>query len=94
MASIFVPEPALLPNSAAFRFFSRLIGCPIELLVENRITWFSVIDDDWEIGRSWFQIYDLLALDTISGQGRTDTQPVSRSGQLLENFQRGTELAQ
>ncbi|VVA17292.1 PREDICTED: CBS [Prunus dulcis] len=142
MASIFVPEPALLPNSAASvsspanrlpclllcrpdrRLFSisvaacRALGLrrsfnvaasaaltsnsvpekngihvvgdfmtprkdlrvvkptttvdeAIELLVENRITGFPVIDDDWKLV-GLVSDYDLLALDTISGQGRTD----------------------
>ncbi|PQP92543.1 CBS domain-containing protein CBSX1 chloroplastic isoform X1 [Prunus yedoensis var. nudiflora] len=67
----------------------------IELLVENRITGFPVIDDDWKLTSrihtpALFVLkhicnmlsiivsvlsvsdYDLLALDTISGQGRTD----------------------
>ncbi|XP_008244006.1 PREDICTED: CBS domain-containing protein CBSX1, chloroplastic-like isoform X4 [Prunus mume] len=43
----------------------------IELLVENRITGFPVIDDDWKLV-GLVSDYDLLALDTISGQGRTD----------------------
>ncbi|XP_050128282.1 CBS domain-containing protein CBSX1, chloroplastic-like [Malus sylvestris] len=43
----------------------------IELLVENRITGFPVIDDDWKL-IGLVSDYDLLALDTISGSGRTD----------------------
>ncbi|KAM1529528.1 hypothetical protein ACFX1Z_018723 [Malus domestica] len=43
----------------------------IELLVENRITGFPVIDDDWKL-IGLVSDYDLLALDTISGGGRTD----------------------
>ncbi|BFG35922.1 hypothetical protein CerSpe_221960 [Prunus speciosa] len=43
----------------------------IELLVENRITGFPVINDDWKLV-GLVSDYDLLALDTISGQGRTD----------------------
>ncbi|KAB2626489.1 CBS domain-containing protein CBSX1 [Pyrus ussuriensis x Pyrus communis] len=43
----------------------------IELLVENRITGFPVIDDDWTLV-GLVSDYDLLALDTISGSGRTD----------------------
>ncbi|KAL6277647.1 hypothetical protein ACE6H2_021248 [Prunus campanulata] len=43
----------------------------IELLVENRITGFPVIDDDWKLV-GLVSDYDLLALDTISSQGRTD----------------------
>ncbi|CAN6562935.1 unnamed protein product [Malus baccata var. baccata] len=43
----------------------------IELLVDNRITGFPVIDDDWTLV-GLVSDYDLLALDTISGSGRTD----------------------
>ncbi|CAN8328263.1 unnamed protein product [Cochlearia groenlandica] len=43
----------------------------LEILVENRITGFPVIDDDWKlVGLA--SDYDLLALDTISGSGRTE----------------------
>ncbi|KAK6116213.1 hypothetical protein DH2020_050009 [Rehmannia glutinosa] len=67
----------------------------LEMLVENRITGFPVIDDDWKLihemkvklQRSCDQLllleaaaavglvsdYDLLALDSISGTGKTDT---------------------
>eukprot|EP00262_Sarcandra_glabra_P009967 TRINITY_DN2479_c0_g1_i1.p1 TRINITY_DN2479_c0_g1~~TRINITY_DN2479_c0_g1_i1.p1 ORF type:complete len:250 (-),score=34.01 TRINITY_DN2479_c0_g1_i1:521-1270(-) len=43
----------------------------LELLVENRITGFPVIDDDWKLV-GLVSDYDLLALDSISGSGRTD----------------------
>ncbi|KAL6224843.1 hypothetical protein ACLB2K_003698 [Fragaria x ananassa] len=44
----------------------------IELLVENRITGFPVIDVDWKLV-GLVSDYDLLALDTISGGGgKTD----------------------
>lgn len=44
----------------------------IELLVENRITGFPVIDSDWKLV-GLVSDYDLLALDTISGGGgKTD----------------------
>ncbi|XP_068657020.1 CBS domain-containing protein CBSX1, chloroplastic-like [Aristolochia californica] len=43
----------------------------LETLVENRITGFPVIDDDWKLV-GVVSDYDLLALDSISG-GRTDT---------------------
>ncbi|XP_050370206.1 CBS domain-containing protein CBSX1, chloroplastic [Argentina anserina] len=44
----------------------------IELLVENRITGFPVIDGDWKLV-GLVSDYDLLALDTISGGGgKTD----------------------
>ncbi|XP_058186885.1 CBS domain-containing protein CBSX1, chloroplastic [Rhododendron vialii] len=44
----------------------------LELLVENRITGFPVIDDTWKLV-GLVSDYDLLALDSISGGGRTDT---------------------
>lgn len=43
----------------------------LEMLVENRITGFPVIDDDWKLV-GLVSDYDLLALDSISGTGRTD----------------------
>lgn len=44
----------------------------LEMLVENRITGFPVIDDDWKLV-GLVSDYDLLALDSISGTGRTET---------------------
>jgi len=44
----------------------------LEILVENRITGFPVVDDDWTLV-GLVSDYDLLALDSISGTGRTDT---------------------
>ncbi|KAJ0965481.1 hypothetical protein J5N97_026619 [Dioscorea zingiberensis] len=44
----------------------------LQMLVENRITGFPVIDDDWTLV-GVVSDYDLLALDSISGNGRTDT---------------------
>ncbi|KAK9097364.1 hypothetical protein Sjap_022861 [Stephania japonica] len=44
----------------------------LETLVEKRITGFPVIDDDWKlVGLA--SDYDLLALDSISGGGQTNT---------------------
>ncbi|KAK8913927.1 hypothetical protein KSP39_PZI024028 [Platanthera zijinensis] len=43
----------------------------LEKLVEYRITGFPVIDDDWNLV-GVVSDYDLLALDSISGPGRTD----------------------
>ncbi|KAG7543193.1 CBS domain [Arabidopsis thaliana x Arabidopsis arenosa] len=43
----------------------------LELLVENRITGFPVIDEDWKLV-GLVSDYDLLALDCISGSGRTE----------------------
>ncbi|GAV91730.1 CBS domain-containing protein [Cephalotus follicularis] len=43
----------------------------LELLVDNRITGFPVIDDDWKLV-GLVSDYDLLALDSIIGGGRTD----------------------
>ncbi|XP_010263469.1 PREDICTED: CBS domain-containing protein CBSX1, chloroplastic-like isoform X2 [Nelumbo nucifera] len=44
----------------------------LEILVENRVTGFPVIDDDWKLV-GLVSDYDLLALDSISGSGRADT---------------------
>ncbi|KAL0450373.1 UNVERIFIED_CONTAM: CBS domain-containing protein CBSX1, chloroplastic [Sesamum latifolium] len=44
----------------------------LEMLVENRITGFPVIDDEWKLV-GLVSDYDLLALDSISGTGRTET---------------------
>ncbi|XP_039130011.1 CBS domain-containing protein CBSX1, chloroplastic-like [Dioscorea cayenensis subsp. rotundata] len=44
----------------------------LQMLVENRITGFPVIDDDWTLV-GVVSDYDLLALDSISGNGRADT---------------------
>lgn len=44
----------------------------LEALVDNRITGFPVIDDDWKLV-GVVSDYDLLALDSVSGTGRTDT---------------------
>ncbi|XP_042473503.1 CBS domain-containing protein CBSX1, chloroplastic-like [Zingiber officinale] len=44
----------------------------LQMLVENRITGFPVIDDDWKLV-GVVSDYDLLALDSISGSGLTDT---------------------
>ncbi|XP_074561656.1 CBS domain-containing protein CBSX1, chloroplastic-like [Curcuma longa] len=44
----------------------------LQMLVENRITGFPVIDDDWKLV-GVVSDYDLLALDSISGSGRTET---------------------
>ncbi|XP_065874936.1 CBS domain-containing protein CBSX1, chloroplastic [Euphorbia lathyris] len=43
----------------------------LQSLVEHRITGFPVIDDDWKLV-GLVSDYDLLALDSISGSGRTD----------------------
>ncbi|XP_030529664.1 CBS domain-containing protein CBSX1, chloroplastic [Rhodamnia argentea] len=43
----------------------------LEMLVENRITGFPVVDDDWKLV-GLVSDYDLLALDSISGAGRAD----------------------
>ncbi|XP_027346788.1 CBS domain-containing protein CBSX1, chloroplastic-like [Abrus precatorius] len=43
----------------------------LETLVEQRITGFPVIDDDWNLV-SVVSDYDLLALDSISGPARND----------------------
>ncbi|WCJ31219.1 CBS domain-containing protein CBSX1 chloroplastic [Euphorbia peplus] len=43
----------------------------LQSLVEHRITGFPVIDEDWKLV-GLVSDYDLLALDSISGSGRTD----------------------
>ncbi|KAJ9177286.1 hypothetical protein P3X46_012521 [Hevea brasiliensis] len=43
----------------------------LQTLVEHRITGFPVIDDDWKLV-GLVSDYDLLALDSISGGGRTE----------------------
>nr|GMC64129.1 CBS domain-containing protein CBSX1, chloroplastic-like [Ipomoea batatas]GME11758.1 CBS domain-containing protein CBSX1, chloroplastic-like [Ipomoea batatas]GME18444.1 CBS domain-containing protein CBSX1, chloroplastic-like [Ipomoea batatas] len=43
----------------------------LDALVENRITGFPVVDDDWKLV-GVVSDYDLLALDSISGTGRAD----------------------
>ncbi|QDP16899.1 hypothetical protein Tsubulata_060003 [Turnera subulata] len=43
----------------------------LETLVEYRITGFPVIDDDWKLV-GLVSDYDLLALDSVSGQSKTD----------------------
>ncbi|GAB4848997.1 CBS domain-containing protein cbsx1, chloroplastic [Ancistrocladus abbreviatus] len=50
---------------------STTVDEALESLVENRIAGFPVIDDDWKLV-GLVSDYDLLALDTISGTGRTD----------------------
>ncbi|XP_074582084.1 CBS domain-containing protein CBSX1, chloroplastic-like [Curcuma longa] len=44
----------------------------LQMLVENRITGFPVIDDDWKLV-GVVSDYDLLALDSVSGSGWSDT---------------------
>ncbi|KAI9080529.1 hypothetical protein K1719_037495 [Acacia pycnantha] len=43
----------------------------LETLVEHKITGFPVIDDDWNLV-GVVSDYDLLALDSISGNGRIE----------------------
>ncbi|KAK9670374.1 hypothetical protein RND81_13G197200 [Saponaria officinalis] len=47
---------------------STTVDEALEILVEKRITGFPVIDDDWKLV-GLVSDYDLLALDTISGNG-------------------------
>ncbi|PSS30736.1 CBS domain-containing protein [Actinidia chinensis var. chinensis] len=44
----------------------------LEMLVDNRITGFPVIDENWKLV-GLVSDYDLLALDSISGSGQSDT---------------------
>ncbi|KAK1269773.1 hypothetical protein QJS04_geneDACA006387 [Acorus gramineus] len=50
---------------------STTIDEALEILVENRITGFPVIDDDWKLV-GVVSDYDLLALDSISGSRPSD----------------------
>jgi len=51
---------------------STTVDEALEALVENRITGFPVIDDNWKLV-GLVSDYDLLALDSISGGTRSDT---------------------
>ncbi|KAJ6774407.1 CBS DOMAIN-CONTAINING PROTEIN CBSX2 CHLOROPLASTIC [Salix purpurea] len=60
----------------------------LETLVDRRITGFPVIDDDWKLV-GLVSDYDLLALDSISGGGRTETNmfpEVDSTWKVCENF--------
>ncbi|KAL8152056.1 hypothetical protein V2J09_021864 [Rumex salicifolius] len=43
----------------------------LEIIVENRISGLPVVDDDWKLV-GVVSDYDLLALDSVSGSGKTD----------------------
>lgn len=58
--NLFVVKPTTMINEA------------LEALVANRITGLPVVDDDWKLV-GVVSDYDLLALDSISGAGRTET---------------------
>lgn len=58
--SLFVVNPTTMVDEA------------LEALVANRITGLPVVDDDWKLV-GVVSDYDLLALDSISGAGRTET---------------------
>uniref|UniRef100_A0A0C9SAF0 TSA: Wollemia nobilis Ref_Wollemi_Transcript_3783_1526 transcribed RNA sequence n=1 Tax=Wollemia nobilis TaxID=56998 RepID=A0A0C9SAF0_9CONI len=51
---------------------TTLIDDALESLVEHRVTGLPVIDDDWKLV-GVVSDYDMLALDSISGAGRTET---------------------
>uniref|UniRef100_A0A0D6QYQ5 CBS domain-containing protein n=1 Tax=Araucaria cunninghamii TaxID=56994 RepID=A0A0D6QYQ5_ARACU len=51
---------------------TTLIDEALESLVEHRVTGLPVIDDDWKLV-GVVSDYDMLALDSISGAGRTET---------------------
>ncbi|KAJ6804027.1 CBS domain-containing protein CBSX1, chloroplastic [Iris pallida] len=57
----------------------------LQKLVENRITGFPVIDDDWKLV-GVVSDYDLLALDSISGTGRTDTSLFPEADSTWKTF--------
>lgn len=58
--NLFVVKPTTMVDEA------------LETLVANRITGLPVVDDDWKLV-GVVSDYDLLALDSISGAGRTET---------------------
>ncbi|XP_043711887.1 CBS domain-containing protein CBSX1, chloroplastic-like [Telopea speciosissima] len=51
---------------------STTVDEALEVLVENRISGFPVVDDEWNLV-GVVSDYDLLALDSISGSGLSDT---------------------
>ncbi|GLJ36793.1 hypothetical protein SUGI_0742130 [Cryptomeria japonica] len=51
---------------------TTLVDEALEALVDNRITGLPVVDEDWTLV-GVVSDYDLLALDSISGAGRTET---------------------
>ncbi|KVI02676.1 Cystathionine beta-synthase, core [Cynara cardunculus var. scolymus] len=53
-------------------YLINLLPTALKALVENRITGFPVIDDDWKLV-GVVSDYDLLALDSISGTLRAET---------------------
>ncbi|GAB4846962.1 CBS domain-containing protein cbsx1, chloroplastic [Ancistrocladus abbreviatus] len=64
---------------------STTVDEALETLVENRITGFPVIDDDWKLV-GLVSDYDLLALDSISGTGRTDASMFPEVGSTWKVF--------
>ncbi|KAL5714003.1 CBS domain-containing protein cbsx1 [Ranunculus cassubicifolius] len=57
----------------------------LELLVENRITGFPVIDDDWKLV-GLVSDYDLLALDSVSGTGVAETSMFPEADSSWKTF--------
>ncbi|CAN6450974.1 unnamed protein product [Victoria cruziana] len=58
----------------------------LEILVENRITGFPVIDDDWKLV-GVVSDYDLLALDSVSGGcGKCETNLFPEVGRSWKTF--------
>ncbi|KAL3525675.1 hypothetical protein ACH5RR_014047 [Cinchona calisaya] len=57
----------------------------LEALVENRISGFPVIDDDWKLV-GLVSDYDLLALDSISGTARSDVDMFPEVGSTWKTF--------
>lgn len=51
---------------------TTMVDEALEALVDHRITGLPVVDDDWKLV-GVVSDYDLLALDSISGAGRTET---------------------
>ncbi|KAF2283752.1 hypothetical protein GH714_014837 [Hevea brasiliensis] len=63
----------------------------LQTLVEHRITGFPVIDDDWKLV-GLVSDYDLLALDSISGGGRTENSMFPEVDSTWKTFNKVQKL--
>lgn len=57
----------------------------LEMLVEHKVKGFPVINDDWTLV-GVVSDFDLLALDSISGSGQTDTSMFPEVGSTWKTF--------
>jgi len=64
---------------------TTMVDEALESLVANRITGLPVVDDDWKLV-GVVSDYDLLALDSISGAGRTETGFFPQVGSTWKAF--------